>query len=246
MRRVQVRKHAITYATDTIAGKLRKDREKGQGIVEVYIVMVLVIIFFAYPQLMTQIALMMNCKTIHTMHESFLTADLGISCDTPKYGKWRTIAILFFFAYGVGIPLGGCVVMKYHAGKKGEGLLKKSTNAMLGFLYSGFRLNRYYWEMIIMFRKMLVVFVMVFFASENDKSFRTIFGLWVILGFLLLNVFAKPFMYGSLWVLENVSLGSVALSLNLSMLYGEEYALAGAGEIAVTGLILLINMGTME
>ena len=52
-------------------------------------------------------------------------------------------------------------------------------------------------------------------------------------------------MYSRLWALENLALGSVSLSLNLSMLYAPEYALQGTGEVLVTVVILVINLGTL-
>ena len=104
---------------------------------------------------------------------------------------------------------------------------------------------RYYWEMVIMFRKMLVVFILVFFEGESVVAYRSMFGLWLMTAFLMLNIFLKPFMYSRLWVLENLSLGSVSLSLNLSMLYSDEYQLRGAGETVVTLCILATNLCTL-
>ena len=99
--------------------------------------------------------------------------------------------------------------------------------------------------MIVMFRKMLVVFIIVFFEGEGTAQYRPMFGLWLMGGFLVLNIFAKPFMYSRLWALENLSLGCISLSLNLSMMYNEEYELKGTGETMVTLAILAINLSTM-
>eukprot|EP00755_Sulcionema_specki_P011658 Sspe_Gene.7896::Locus_2681_Transcript_1_1_Confidence_1.000_Length_15939::g.7896::m.7896 len=246
LRKIVVPQEDPDYDVKTVAGAMRYQKERGQGVVEIYIVTVLVVIFLVYPRLMTEVATLMKCEEIEDLHESFLAADMEISCNTAKYRRWKLLAQLFFIMYGVGIPCAGGVLLYSYSGKDGRGLLKKSTNATLGFLYSGYRLNRYYWEMVIMFRKMLVVFILVFFEGDDKiTAYRIMFGLWLMTGFLMLNIFARPFMYSRLWALENLALASVALSLNLSMLYADEYELHGAGEVVVTVCILLINLITM-
>ena len=68
-------------------------------------------------------------------------------------------------------------------------------------------------------------------------------GLWVVTFFLLLNVFGKPFMYHVLWRIENLSLTTIALSLNLSMLFEERYEIkeGSAVESVVLLAITLLN-----
>eukprot|EP00760_Papus_ankaliazontas_P031339 PhM_4_TR523/c0_g1_i1/m.38965 len=203
---------------------------------EVYVVTVLVVVFMVYPRLMTQVATMMKCTAISTLGRSYLAVDMRIECDTAEYNRWRQLAVIFFFAYGLGIPILGSYVLW----RNRKRLLTRSCLATYGFLYSGFRLNRYYWEFIIMVRKMFVVFIIVFY--EGNRGVQSALGQWLITGFLLINIFARPFQYRLLWQLENCSLASVVITLNAAMLYQPMYDLSSSTENAVTIVIFIVNV----
>ncbi|KAJ9441668.1 hypothetical protein DIPPA_32898 [Diplonema papillatum] len=211
----------------------------------VYTVTVLVIIFLAYPRLMTEIAALLSCVEIPDAEKSYLEIDMRIECGTPTYETWRALAVALFFLYGFGIPTFCIVLLTIWAGKDGTGLLRKRVVESFGFLYSGYRMKRYYWEMIIMLRKMLVVFVIVFY--DGRQEYQTMLGIWLTTFFLTANIFAKPFVFHLLWQIENLSLACVAASLNLSMLYEDKYAIeeGSALENVVTGTIFAINMATV-
>ena len=110
LRKIIITQEEPEYDVTTLAGRVRYKKERGQGVKEVYIVTVLVIIFLAYPRLMTEIATLMKCERIADLHESYLSIDMKLSCDTTEYSKWRFLAVVFLLAYGVGIPVAGGVV----------------------------------------------------------------------------------------------------------------------------------------
>jgi hypothetical protein len=203
---------------------------------EIWIVTVLVVIFLIYPSLMTQIAMMMKCVHIESINRSFLAADYTIECGTTEYGRWVLIARVFFFAYGMGIPLAGTVLLF----TKRKTLLEKGTLATYGFLYSGYRLQYFFWEFVIMIRKMLVVFIIVFY--EGDSKYSIMFGMWLVLCFLILNIAVQPFQLRLYWVLENISLASVTFTLNAAMLYQPQYDLDPTSDNLVTLMIFIVNV----
>eukprot|EP00755_Sulcionema_specki_P017573 Sspe_Gene.11346::Locus_3833_Transcript_1_1_Confidence_1.000_Length_13808::g.11346::m.11346 len=242
--RVKPREDNEEIDTTTQLGKIRK-AEKSTKPEVVYMVTILVVIFLAYPRLMTEIATMMKCIDIPDLQKSFLEADMTIECGTNRYSRWKRMAVVFFFIYGLGIPIFGIFLLSLWSGADGSGLLRKKVVESFGFLYSGYRMDRYYWEMIIMFRKMLVVFILVFY--EGKENFQIMLGLWLMTFFLLVNIFARPFMFHILWRIENLSLACVAVSLNLSMLYQDKYDLTPGGpeETIVTLSIFIINLCTV-
>eukprot|EP00760_Papus_ankaliazontas_P016627 PhM_4_TR16815/c1_g1_i2/m.104511 len=203
---------------------------------EIFSVTVLVLVFLFYPRLMTQIAIMLKCREIKSIERSFLAADMRIECGTSEYESYKRLAQMFFFLYGVGIPLLGTIVLY----RKRHKLLTQGVMSKFGFLYSGYRLTRYFWEFVIMLRKMLVVFIIVFY--DGNHNFQIILGQWVIFAFLMLNIFAQPFQLRLLWRLENCSLASVAFTLQLALLYHGDFELSAAAESVVTALIFAINI----
>jgi len=85
---------------------------------------------------------------------------------TKEYTSWWLLELASLGSYFgvkhycfknlvVGIPLYGYLQMRTHAAK----LHKIEVKEQLGFLYNGFRDNTYFWEIYIMYRKVLFVAV---------------------------------------------------------------------------------------
>ena len=130
------------FANDPEMHKMSKSEKKAKPEV-IYSVTVLIVVFLAYPRLMTEIATLMKCYEIPDTGKSFLEADMRIECSSPSYDNWKKLAIIFFFLYGFGIPIMGIITLSAWAGKDGTGLLRKKVVESFGFLYSGFRMSRF-------------------------------------------------------------------------------------------------------
>jgi hypothetical protein len=60
--------------------------------------------------------------------------------------------------WGLGIPLFALVLM-YRERKK---LDKVETKEKFGFLYNGYQVELFFWEIVIMYRKIAMIFIAVF------------------------------------------------------------------------------------
>ena len=204
----------------------------------VWKVAIIVILFLIYPSLTKEIALMLNCTESlcvdHTTCHKFLKVDARVDCDTSKYTVFQLLAFICFFFYGFGIPFAGFLLLK----KEQQKLHTKEVLGTLGFLYSGFRKGTYYWEMIIMVRKMLVVFIVVFL--DNYTHFQLYAAMWTLLFFTLLNIFTRPFKFKVLWSLENMSLMTISISLNLGLVYFEDPS--KVVDYIMSGVLVLLNL----
>lgn len=80
----------------------------------------------------------------------------------------------------IGVPL-TCLYVLYRERKH---LHHESVRAFLGFLYAGYNLESYYWEVIVMLRKLLIVtFVKLFVNNPQDlrKIMLSIGVIWISL-----------------------------------------------------------------
>ena len=64
-------------------------------------------------------------------------------------------------AIGFGIPTYGLGLIV----KNRSNLNQEDFKGKYGFMYNGYRPNSYYWEFIIMYRKIIVIFIQVFLAQ---------------------------------------------------------------------------------
>ena len=90
--------------------------------------------------------------------------------------------------------------------------MNQDTREKYGFLYNGFRQEAYYWESIIMYRKVVMIFISVFLKAIGTK-FQALIVFIVVLGFLLLNAEKRPFLTRELNNLEQISLIASSLTI---------------------------------
>ncbi|KAJ9468467.1 Teneurin-m, partial [Diplonema papillatum] len=204
-------------------------------------VSIIVILFLIYPSLTKEIALLLDCSepvcVDHLTCHRFLKADPRIDCDESPYAVYMALAVLFFFVYGFGIPLVGYFLLRIRR----KQLHTKQVLGTLGFLYSGFRRRRYYWEMVIMIRKMVLVFTVVFL--DDTQRYQLYTAIWTMFFFTLLNIFLRPFKFKVLWSLENFSLIAITISLNIGLVQYEEPS--NGIDYALTVVLVILNLAVI-
>ena len=91
--------------------------------------------------------------------------------------------------------------------KDREYLATVEVKIKFGFLYQGYKRDNYYWEIIIMYRKILCLFVFVIMSAiEDDPNRQALILLIVIVGFTYANNAQRPFINRALNDVEDLSL----------------------------------------
>jgi len=198
---------------------------------------ILVFFFLLHPTLTQQIFEIFQCTQYGD--NSYLATDLSISCDGATYQKWRAAAILMILLYVVGIPLFGfSFVFNYR-----EHLDDPSVKRRFRFLYEGYSRHAYYWEFIIIARKVILVAIVVFLKNQTFRS--VLAGLWLLIAALLAHVWVAPFSSPSLEGLETSAL-SVLLATLLFGLYAYSPGFSASEQtfsaVAVIGLNVIMTL----
>jgi hypothetical protein len=89
---------------------------------------------------------------------------------------------------------------------------------MLGFLYRGYSTDHFYWEIVIMYRKILLIFISVFISSYGTMA-QALIVFVVVIGFLLINNKKKPFQTKALNDLETLSLSTSMITIYCGLFY---------------------------
>jgi len=74
------------------------------------------------------------------------------------------VALPAIVIWSIGIPSYAFILMHKH--KNELNLVKVKTR--YGFLYNGYKLHSFYWEVVIMYRKILFIFISVFLATAGE------------------------------------------------------------------------------
>ena len=99
-----------------------------------------------------------------------------------------------------------------------DNLNNTKVKEQFGFLYNGFRDRTYFWEIYIMYRKVLVVGIQVFLVTFGLKVQAYVIMLLILIA-LQINLKYRPFALHSLNQLENASLTACLVTTYCGLFY---------------------------
>jgi len=124
---------------------------------------IIVLLFLAHPNIIEAMFSAFACKEILT-GEYWLLEDLDIRCWEGDHVLYAfTVALPGMIAWGIGIPLVALLLLI----KNRKTLETTETKMKYGFVYIGYSMKTFYWEAIIVYRKIFIVFVSVFLTSVS-------------------------------------------------------------------------------
>ena len=146
-----------------------------------YLTSIMVILFLLHPNITMNNFRMFACKQLGPSNY-YLVADFGVQCYTTTFYLWVFgVGVPSFIIYAIGIPiLFFHILNTFHAFYSDEsvtslasmpdqiaGFTKQEIRVVTNFLQSGFKPEFFYWEIVNMFHKQLVVAVVIFFSSYS-------------------------------------------------------------------------------
>jgi len=160
-----------------------------------------------HPNLVQYFFNAFNC--IDVDGEKRMLEDLEITCYTGYHIFWAClIALPSLIVWGIGIPLFAFTLLN----KEKDRLKRLEVKEKYGFLYNGYRKDFYYWEVVIMYRKIALVFIAVFVGSLGVIT-QALFVFMFVIFFLVVNLKKKPFSQVALNDLETLSLSTSMITI---------------------------------
>eukprot|EP00003_Mantamonas_plastica_P005457 TRINITY_DN1438_c0_g2_i1.p1 TRINITY_DN1438_c0_g2~~TRINITY_DN1438_c0_g2_i1.p1 ORF type:complete len:2790 (-),score=923.47 TRINITY_DN1438_c0_g2_i1:15-8384(-) len=194
---------------------------------------VLIATFLAHPIITKNSFQMFNCVDFDGF--KFVAEDLSVSCDTAEHQFWTAMAVIMVCLYCTGVPV-LAVVLLY---RNRHQLHTKKVQDRYRFLYDGYKTTRFYWEAVVMIRKVLIVMVIVFYREKPLTQLYS--SLWVIFAALIAHLFARPFATHLTSRLEMFSLITTVVTLMTGLLYYSD-ELAESEEEGVNGFLITLNV----
>ncbi|TNV88036.1 hypothetical protein FGO68_gene5296 [Halteria grandinella] len=175
---------------------------------------IIIVLFLVHPTITTIMFNAFNCQNIDGTNR--LYEDLEILCGQGQHKLYSlTIALPSIIIWGLGIPT--MAVFMLYQRRKELGVIE--TKAKFGFLYNGYRIPQaYYWELVIMYRKIIVIFIQVFLA-QLGKIVQALTMLLFLILCLTLTAAKQPFANHFLNSLEALSLLSSAVTVYCGLFY---------------------------
>jgi hypothetical protein len=146
-----------------------------------------VMLFLVHPNIVMHMFSDLRCVDIDGDQRLF--DDLEIMC----WGSAHTtmtfyIALPSLLVWGLGIPFFGFLALT----KTRKALDIIQNREKWGFLFNGLKKESYYWEIVIVYRKMLIIFISVYVTQFGIIAQALILFLILII-FTLVTIKKKPF-----------------------------------------------------
>eukprot|EP00347_Sterkiella_histriomuscorum_P017716 403348268 len=183
------------FVYQCIRGKKRVGKVGGKAMSTLVIVL-----FLIHPSIVQY--MFFNFKCIDVDEDSRVQDDLEIVCWTSAHKLYSLfVAVPSMIVWGLGIPFFAFLLLT----KVRLILDKIESRERLGFLYRGYRKQFYFWEIIIMYRKIALIFISVFVSTYGVIAQALIVFILLIV-FLFFNIKKQPFQTLALNDLETLSL----------------------------------------
>ena len=191
----------------------------------------IVIFFLVYPNIVKFMFSHFAC-TEFDMLGKFLNDNYSVECWNDKHQRYSVIVALpSIIIWSVGVPTVVLIAMI----KQRRYLYKEDNKIRFGFLFNGYKTSIFYWEFIIMYRKILIICVIVFIADISTA----VQGLTVTL-ILIFSLFIQyeigPYNSNELNHMEVEAL----ITASLTIYCGLYYLTQDIGEIFKLVLFIII------
>jgi len=203
-------REALPYAKRMTAAELRGQMQKLINQYELladdykgYLFTTLnVILFFLHPNLSRQFFLMLSCKDIGDASKTrYVLGDMSVECFGSEHMTYLLlVALPMGVLWVLGIPLIAFLYLRANKdlikmptlmASKEELAAKLKFDATAGFLYRGYRANRYYWFLLEMARKVLLVGFAIFFPGALHT--QLLMACILLFASIVLQMALRPF-----------------------------------------------------
>jgi hypothetical protein len=196
--------------------------------------------FFAmYQVLITQATTVLRCESFQTSAtevKEYLAVDMSIECTNGDH-SFRTAAMVCAIMYGLGIP---ALFMCGYWTMMGRVDKPALTQMIFMFLIGGYKDTFWFWQAIIMIRKLVLVLIIVFIG--DNPQLQSYCGMWAMSIALVIQIWFEPNSKPEFNLVEGLSLAIITVTLNLGLLYFWP-DIGSAGATVLTGVLVLITIG---
>ena len=189
-----------------------------------------IVVSMVYPDLVKVTLLMFNCENIgdNQILKYKMIEDYSVSCLNSSHFKWSILAATGFISFGIIYPL--YLVISLFIFNKRKELNSIQVKFQFGYFYYVYKEKFYYWDILIIFRRLLIIFVnVIYFSATNKKELYPIFTIMFILAFsLILHVENKPFLilFKKIDLIEKISLISLLMTVYFALIILSQHHLS--------------------
>lgn len=160
-----------------IVGYFRKNTQTATRL----IMSITILIFMTLPAVTTITFAIYNCVDVFSDGNTYLALDVSLECWTGNHNFYASnIGIPIILLWIVGLPIIALIIMYCQR----KSLADENNIARYGFLYTGLNHNAFYWEILLHFRKVIMICINVFLTT-----FKPLYR--ALIGFMLMIIYIE-------------------------------------------------------
>ena len=192
----------------------------------------IVVFFTGFPSVMRVLLGVLHCEEV--LPGEYWVVGLNLRCwQSSHYTYAFGLALPCLLLWGVAVP---AVIFLF--------LTRQRTSAdysiRYGFLTTGYRTDRFYWEYVVIYRKLLIIVFIVFF-SQVSLFLQVLSTLGVLLGSIIFQDLLRPYSLPALNSFELRSLLVAAFTLYSGLFFYSE-TVGEAGKLIIFALVSILNV----
>jgi hypothetical protein len=153
-----------------------------------WVATLVVLFFLIHPNILRSNFSYFACTEIES-GEFWLKENLDIRCFDSEHNSFALAVVLpVLVVWGLLVPL---LVLLYLARNRRE-LSEINTKLRFGFLYNGFKKSKFYWEFVIILRKIVIICIVVFIGNQSIPI-QALTLVLILLNFLVLQYLTRPY-----------------------------------------------------
>jgi len=211
-------------------------RAKDSAKMKRFVQSVIVILFLLHILLLKTALELFTCDELHQGNK-FLEADYRIQCWKGTHTSWSlTLGLSMLIVYGLGIPLGAFAAVyrvRHHLGDA-------EARDRVGFLYSSYTPECWYWELVVALRKSFFAASATLFEPFG-VDIQTNIGSLVIACALYLQIRVQPYMHNDLNKLERYAMICEYFTLALSLFLKDTKTTSSSAQTFIVAFIFVVN-----
>ena len=175
---------------------------------------IIVLFFLVYPNIVKFMFSNFSCVSIDKL-DSYLKENTAIRCWDSTHKKYSlTVAVPGIIVWAIGFPLILLLLMTKHRKR----LHLDKYRVIFGFLFNGYKPSKYFWEFIIMYRKIILITIAVFMASQAI-ILQALTVVIALIASLYMQYSSKPYSSNQLNHMETEALFTATITIYCGLYY---------------------------
>jgi hypothetical protein len=126
---------------------------------------IIVLLFLVHPSIVQTMFKAFSCSEVDP-GETWLLEDLALRCWNTEHSFFSiTVGMPGLVLWGLGIPTLALFLLI----RNRNNLRSVEVKTKFGFLYIGYKYSNFYWELVILYRKIAIAFTSVFLSSISTE-----------------------------------------------------------------------------